>query len=1387
MTTPEPRPPRPSTVGLWWVVAAASLALLVAEASIMTGLVSEGVRGRMLSRLDLAGSAVIAVAAALAVLALAGRTAVGWGTWLGGLARRVYPMWWLAVIGAMAVARPGASPRQLISYALVFRSPGDSGPPAALSVGWILAVAVPAVALAPLWWRWATALPGRLATSAVGAIVVAAAFRWGCQLLDVDSLHGPLSWLPAHLDTLVIAGSLAALVVRPDLHRWGTWAAANHHLAWSGAALVGGAWLLDVITGPNGPLVEHVFQAEVHHWAGVAAGAGAVALALAVGRSRMRHSGVVRWPATPALGLLLWWGPALVLIARQYRERYVITMDGRFLDGPALPPILWAALVALGIAFATLVAVQLPAAGWRQRAAWLPTPFALGAAAVTGGAFAWRVVALFTIAPERTDGGDPLFYHTTANLLAQGRGFLEPLNWIAYGRTIPSALHGPLYPVYLSFFARLGGTTYVDNKLASCLVGAAVVLVAILIARRLAGPWTGLVAGVLAAVYPNLWVIDGVLFPEGLFVLLCGLAILAAYRWRDHHRWAAAVALGAFIGLATLTRGEGLFLVVLLAAPWMLLDRSLALGRRLAHLVAAGAACLAVLAPWMVHNLRNFEVFVPLSTNGNELLVYANCDETYNGKFLGFWLFDCQEQIRAEEGEPPGDEAEKSVYWRKVGVDYARDHLDELPKVIAARVLRQWELFRPGQNIDFAAIEGRDTDSVRIGLFMYYGLAALAIAGAIRCWRRKVPIWPLMAQVVSVTVTAAYAYGTTRFRAPAELTLCVLAAVSLTPLLGKVGRRLAPRPLPQPSGDPGAFVAGAPGWWHPRRWHWAGVASLGTVLAVVALPLRGMYRSPGAPMEEGFMLTFPERVLAGDVPNVDFLHLYGPGSLHALAGAYRVFGVHLEVERTVGLVQHLGIVLAIYALARSWGRLAAAGCAILAAVMVLSPIGLSALAWNGAVALGLWSLVLALRASAPEVSHPGRWWVASGVLAGLALTYRPDVVVALALGLGAVVWTRRTMLWRRFAPGFAVGLIPMFVHLAMAGVGPSVEGMLLDPVFRLRPGRELPRPPSWDHLDGALQVIAEKFPPYWPFPAPRASEQLFVWFFLLPAVAFGVLAAAIIVRRRDRSARTLTLLGAAMFGVGLLPQALQRPDSAHFLWVSCVSFAIAPLAVIELVARARPAWPRTSRVLTGLGTVTAVLLVVLPFYTLRTYLLGVRQTLGQLPPGLLVERAGRRFYLGDVPPWLASTELVRDLDAMAQPGERLLVGPVDLRHTNYSDVVFYYLFPELEPATQFIEMDPGMANAEGSSLADDVASADWLILTRFWSGWIEPNDSRVFGPDDPNRVVEEQFCLVRSYQHDLARLYRRCEGGGAPGPYDGPYEPAYDPAVEVNVDIPPRP
>ena len=306
--------------------------------------------------------------------------------------------------------------------------------------------------------------------------------------------------------------------------------------------------------------------------------------------------------------------------------------------------------------------------------------------------------------------------------------------------------------------------------------------------------------------------------------------------------------------------------------------------------------------------------------------------------------------------------------------------------------------------------------------------------------------------------------------------------------------------LAVPTDQPRAFVLGGA---LPRRLDSSvlpGIAAVAAVLAVVAIPLRGLYRGTGASMEEGFMLVFPTLATEGWIPNVDFLHLYGPTSLNSLSVWYAVFGDSLESQRTFGLLQHLGIIFGIYALTRIHGHLVAVGAAMVATFLIITPIGLSALAWHGGVAFGLWSVVFAIRGRATTRK---RDWFASGVLAGLALGFRPDLALALGLALGYCTWLRRKDRWQVLA-GAAVALLPMWIHLIRAGLVAAVDGMVIDPVFRLRAGRELPRPPSWGQVDGALQAVAESLPPWWGFPALAASQQLFFWFWSVIVIAIGV-------------------------------------------------------------------------------------------------------------------------------------------------------------------------------------------------------------------------------------------------------------------------------------------
>ena len=113
------------------------------------------------------------------------------------------------------------------------------------------------------------------------------------------------------------------------------------------------------------------------------------------------------------------------------------------------------------------------------------------------------------------------------------------------------------------------------------------------------------------------------------------------------------------------------------------------------------------------------------------------------------------------------------------------------------------------------------------------------------------------------------------------------------------------------------------------------------------------------------------------------------------------------------------------------------------------------------------------------------------------------------------------------------------------------------------------------------------------------------------------------------------------------------------------------------------------------------------------------------------------------------------MDAVSRPGQRVFVGPANLRRTNYNDTFLYALLPELTPASYFLEMNPGSANRRGSRLASDLATADVVVLTTAYDGWSEPNASSKPGPRAPLDLLARHFC-VRA-EHPPWRLLVRCK------------------------------
>jgi 4-amino-4-deoxy-L-arabinose transferase-like glycosyltransferase len=372
--------------------------------------------------------------------------------------------------------------------------------------------------------------------------------------------------------------------------------------------------------------------------------------------------------------------------------------------------------------------------------------------------------------------GDALMYHLQGGSLADGEGFHR-----VYEPDMPTAEFPPLHIVMVAAANLLGLASTQDQKLFfACLGTITVVLVALLGRVVTRSERVGVIAGVLAALYPMLWLPDGALMGETTYGLFLVASLLAAVRFVRGPTPGRAAALGALLALAALARGEALGLLVLLVAPLAWLAGDTLRGRATLALSALAAFAL-VLAPWEARLLTTFDKPVLISNNSSGIWIGANCHDTYYGDLIGAWKFQCY-----GSGTVPGDESQRFAVYRTRGIDYMKDHAGRLPVVAAARLGRVLDVYRPwDQGAFLASAEGRNVRAQRAGLLAYWLLVPFAIVGAVLLWRRRErALLVLLAPVVLVIAVAVVTYGSTRFRFAAEPGLVVLAAVTVDVLLG---------------------------------------------------------------------------------------------------------------------------------------------------------------------------------------------------------------------------------------------------------------------------------------------------------------------------------------------------------------------------------------------------------------------------------------------------------------------------------------------------------------------------------------------------------------------------------------------------------------------------
>jgi len=213
--------------------------------------------------------------------------------------------------------------------------------------------------------------------------------------------------------------------------------------------------------------------------------------------------------------------------------------------------------------------------------------------------------------PTSMDSGT---YHSIAVNLLQGKGFSED-------GTNPSIFVAPLYPFFIAAIYWLVGAQPLAVELAQCVLGVGIAVLTFLLARKLFGETTALLAFAVTLFFPELFVLCTFLYTETLFITLFLLMIWLALKAMERPDIKSLALAGVVGGLASLTRGVTMLFPGILFAALLTKYR---LGKSLQSTIIYALFFALPILPWTIRNYAAFKTFVPIAVGTGDVFWTGN-------------------------------------------------------------------------------------------------------------------------------------------------------------------------------------------------------------------------------------------------------------------------------------------------------------------------------------------------------------------------------------------------------------------------------------------------------------------------------------------------------------------------------------------------------------------------------------------------------------------------------------------------------------------------------------------------------------------------------------------------------------------------------------------
>lgn len=213
---------------------------------------------------------------------------------------------------------------------------------------------------------------------------------------------------------------------------------------------------------------------------------------------------------------------------------------------------------------------------------------------------------------------DGTAYDEIAMNFLKGKGFV--IDSIYARRT-------PLYPAFLAAIYFFTNHSIVAVRFVQGIIGALSCVVIYLIGTQIFNKSVGLIAGIMSAVYYSLLQVSAYVVSETLYIFLFLIALLFIVIYYKYKKLPYILMGGIFIGLTTLCRELGIFLIPLIAI-WLFWAINGSLKLRFKATLVFVPLCLMAIMPWSIRNYRIYHKFIPLTVSSGHSLYVGNNEQT---------------------------------------------------------------------------------------------------------------------------------------------------------------------------------------------------------------------------------------------------------------------------------------------------------------------------------------------------------------------------------------------------------------------------------------------------------------------------------------------------------------------------------------------------------------------------------------------------------------------------------------------------------------------------------------------------------------------------------------------------------------------------------------